>query len=293
MLGKWHCCPEDETNMASSKRNWPTGRGFERFYGYLGGETNQWYPDLVQDQQFVDQPYGPDEGYHLSKDLTDRAIAMIADAKQVAPDRPFFMYFCPGANHAPHHAPKEWSDKYKGKFDMGYEKIRKTILERQKKLGIVPENTELTPINPYADQTGVDGTAWPESDTQLPWDSLSDDEKKPFERMAEVYAGFSSYTDHEIARLIEYLEQTGELDNTIVVSSPTTAPRARAARPARSTRTSSSTASRMTSRRTSRGSTSSAPRRPTTTTRSDGRRRSTRRSSSGSATPTTAACVTR
>jgi arylsulfatase A-like enzyme len=218
MLGKWHCCPEDETNMASSKRNWPTGRGFERYYGFLGGETNQWYPDLVQDQQFTDQPYGPEDGYHLSKDLVDRAIAMIADAKQVAPDRPFFMYFCPGANHAPHHAPKEWADKYKGKFDLGYEKIREDILERQKKLGIVPENTDLSPLNPYADKTGVDGKPWPESDKQLPWDSLTDDEKKLFARMAEVYAGFASYTDHEIGRLIDYLEQTGQLDNTIVVA---------------------------------------------------------------------------
>ena len=161
MCGKWHCVAEDETNMASSKRNWPTGRGFERYYGFLGGETNSWYPDLVQDQQFIDQPYDPPkdaaewaEGlagkYHLSKDLADRAIAMIADAKQVAPEKPFFMYFCPGANHAPHQPPKEWADKYKGKFDEGYEAIREKILARQKKMGIVPANTELSPINPLA-----------------------------------------------------------------------------------------------------------------------------------------------
>jgi arylsulfatase len=217
MLGKWHCCPEDETNMASSKRNWPTGRGFERYYGYLGGETNQWYPDLVQDQQFVDQPYGPEDGYHLSKDLVDRAIAMIGDAKQVAPDRPFFMYFCPGASHAPHHAPKEWSDEYRGEFDLGYEEIRETILTRQKEIGVVPQCTSLSPINPYAERTGVDGKPWPESDTQLPWGSLSEDQKRLFARMAEVYAGFCSYTDHEIGRLIDYLEQIGELDNTLIV----------------------------------------------------------------------------
>ena len=144
-VGKWHVVAEDETNMASSKRNWPTGRGFERYYGYLGGETNQWYPDLVQDQQFVDQPADPpkdwaagfgDDDYHLSRDLVDRAISMIADAKQIAPDRPFFMYFCPGAGHAPHHAPKEWVDKYKGRFDEGYEAIRESILANQKKLGL-------------------------------------------------------------------------------------------------------------------------------------------------------------
>jgi arylsulfatase A-like enzyme len=225
MLGKWHCCPEDETNMASTKRNWPTGRGFERYYGFLGGETNQWYPDLVQDQQFVDQPYGPPEnwsdgqgdGYHLSKDLADRAISMIADATQVAPDKPFFMYFCPGANHAPHHSPKEWADRYEGKFDMGYERIRESILENQKRMGIVPPNTELSPMNFYAGERSVDGKPWSPIDIVRPWDSLSADEQKLFARMAEVYAGFCSYTDHQIGRLIDYLEKTGQLDNTIIV----------------------------------------------------------------------------
>jgi arylsulfatase A-like enzyme len=228
MLGKWHCCPEDETNMASTKRNWPTGRGFERYYGFLGGETNQWYPDLVQDQQFVDQPYDPPangsawadglgDRYHLSKDLVDRAIAMIADAKQVAPEKPFFMYFCPGANHAPHHAPKEWADRYRGAFDHGYEALREAILANQKRMGIVPPNTELSPMNPYADEHSIDGTPWSPLDVVRPWDSLSDDEKKLFARMAEVYAGFCSYTDDQIGRLIDYLEQTGELDNTMIV----------------------------------------------------------------------------
>jgi len=226
MLGKWHCVAEDETNMASSKRNWPTGRGFERYYGFLGGETNQWYPDLVQDQQFVDQPHDPpedwaagfgDDDYHLSRDLVDRAIAMIADAKQVAPERPFFMYFCPGANHAPHHAPKEWIDKYKGRFDEGYEKIRETILERQKAIGLVPESTELSPINPLLGQKSVDGLDVPPFDVVRPWDTLDEDEKALMRRQAEVYAAFSSYTDHEIGRLIDYLEETGQLDNTIIL----------------------------------------------------------------------------
>lgn len=228
MLGKWHCCPEDETNMASTKRNWPTGRGFERFYGFLGGETNQWYPDLVQDQQFVEQPDNPPkngkewaeglgDGYHLSHDLVDRAIGMIADAKQVAPERPFFMYFCPGANHAPHHSPKEWADKYKGVFDEGYEKIREKILANQKKLGIFPEDTELSEINPMAGVKSVDGKEQSPFDLVRPWDSLSEDEKTLMTRMAEVYAGFSSYTDHELGRLIDYLEQIEELDNTLIV----------------------------------------------------------------------------
>ena len=227
MLGKWHCVAEDETNMASSKRNWPTGRGFERYYGFLGGETNQWYPDLVQDQQFVDQTAEPPrngqewtdgEGeYHLSKDLVDRAISMIADAKQVAPERPFFMYFCPGANHAPHHPPKEWADKYKGKFDEGYEKIREGILENQKKFGLFPANTELSPINPLADLRSPDGKGQPPGDVVIPWDTLDDDGKRIQTRMAEVYAGFSNYTDHEVGRLIDYLESIGELDNTLIV----------------------------------------------------------------------------
>jgi len=228
MCGKWHCVAEDETNMASSKRNWPTGRGFERYYGFLGGETNEWYPDLVQDQQFIDQPYDPPkdaaewaEGlggkYHLSKDLADRAIAMIADAKQVAPGKPFFMYFCPGANHAPHQPPKEWADKYKGKFDEGYEAIRQQILDRQKEMGLLPRNTELSPVNPLAGLKSVEGKEQSPFDLVRPWDSLSADEKKIMRRMAEVYAGYSSYTDHEIGRLIDYLEQTGELDNTLIV----------------------------------------------------------------------------
>jgi len=228
MLGKWHCVPEDETNMASSKRNWPTGRGFERYYGFLGGETSEWYPDLVQDQQFIDQPYDPPkdaaewaEGlgdkYHLSKDLVDHAIGMISDAKQVAPERPFFMYFCPGAGHAPHHSPKEWADKYKGVFDEGYEAIREKILARQKQMGIVPESTELSPINPLVGLTSVDGKPQPDFDLVRPWDTLSEDEKVLMRRMAEVYAGYSSYTDNEIGRLVDYLESTGELDNTIIV----------------------------------------------------------------------------
>jgi len=228
MCGKWHCVAEDETNMASSKRNWPTGRGFERYYGFLGGETNEWYPDLVQDQQFIDQPYDPPkdaaewaEGigdkYHLSKDLADRAIAMIADAKQVAPDKPFFMYFCPGANHAPHQPPKEWADKYKGVFDEGYEAIREKILAKQKRLGIVPENTELSPINPLVGLTSVDGKEQPQSDLVRPWGSLDEDEKAVMRRMAEVYAGYSSYSDNEVGRLIDYLEKTGQLDNTLIV----------------------------------------------------------------------------
>lgn len=217
MLGKWHLVAADEMNMASTKRNWPVGRGFERYYGFLGGETNQWYPDLIYDNHPVDQPSLPEDGYHLTTDLTDKAIEFIKDAKMIAPDKPFFMYFCPGACHAPHHAPKEWIDKYKGKFDMGYEKYREIVFERQKKMGIFPQDAVLTPLNPYANEKSVDGKPWNPVDVVRPWDSLSDDEKKLFCRMAEVYAGFLSHTDHEIGRLLGFLEQSGQLDNTIIV----------------------------------------------------------------------------
>ena len=218
MTGKWHLTPEDEMNLASVKNQWPIGRGFERFYGFLGAETNQWYPDLVYDNHPIEQPALPEDGYHLTTDLTDRALSFIQDSKAIAPDKPFFLYFCPGACHAPHHAPKEWADKYKGKFDMGYEAYRELVFERQKKLGIVTEQAELSPINPYIDEKSADGTkGWPELDTVRPWDSLSDDEKRLFARMAEVYAGFLSHADHEIGRLLDYLEESGQLDNTIIV----------------------------------------------------------------------------
>jgi arylsulfatase len=217
MLGKWHLVAADEMNMASTKRNWPVGRGFERYYGFLGGETNQWYPDLIYDNHPQEQPSWPEDGYHLTTDLTNRAIEFIKDSKMLVPDKPFFMYFCPGAAHAPHHAPQEWIDKYKGKFDMGYEKYRELVFERQQKLGIFPDTAELSPINPYAGETSVDGKPWPPLDVVRPWDSLSDDEKKLFCKMAEVYAGFLSHADHEIGRLLDFLEQTGQLDNTIVV----------------------------------------------------------------------------
>jgi arylsulfatase A-like enzyme len=217
MLGKWHLVAADEMNLASTKRNWPLGRGFERYYGFLGGETNQWYPDLIYDNHPVEQPALPEDGYHLTTDLVDKAIEFIRDAKMLVPEKPFFMYFCPGATHAPHHAPKEWIEKYRGSFDMGYEKYRELVFERQKQRGIFPQQAELTPVNPYTDETSVDGKPWNPVDVVRPWDSLSEDEKKLFCRMAEVYAGFLSHTDHEIGRLLDFLAETGELENTIVV----------------------------------------------------------------------------
>jgi arylsulfatase A-like enzyme len=220
MVGKWHLCPDDEMNLASTRRNWPSGRGFERWYGFLGAETNQWYPDLVYDNHPVDQPKSPEEGYHLTEDLTDKALEFIKDAKTIAPEKPFFLYYAPGACHAPHHVPKEWSDRYKGRFDMGYEAIREQTLARQKELGIVPTNTELPPINPIGTpetRTGPDGKPFPAMDVTRPWASLSDEEKRLFSRMAEVYAGFLSHADHHIGRLLDYLEATGQRENTLVI----------------------------------------------------------------------------
>ncbi len=220
MVGKWHLCPDDEMNLASTRRNWPTGRGFERWYGFLGAETNQWYPDLVYDNHTVDQPKSPEDGYHLTVDITDKAIEFIMDAKAVAPDKPFFLYYAPGACHAPHHAPREWIDKYKGRFDMGYEALREQTLAQQKKLGLVPKNTELPPINPIGTsetRTGPGGLPFPPLDVTRPWDSLSDKEKELFARMAEVYAGFLAHADDQIGRLLGFLEEFGWRENTVVM----------------------------------------------------------------------------
>jgi arylsulfatase len=220
MVGKWHLCPEAEMNLASSRRNWPTGRGFERFYGFLGAETNQWFPELVYDSHPVDPPRTPAEGYHLTEDLTDKALEFIKDAKVLAPDKPFFLYYAPGACHAPHHAPKDWIDRFKGRFDMGYEALREQTLARQIEMGIVPPGTELPPLNPIGTpetRTGPDGEPFPALDYTRPWDSLSPEEQRLFSRMAEVYAGFMAHADAQIGRLLDYLEETGQRENTMVV----------------------------------------------------------------------------
>jgi arylsulfatase len=209
-IGKNHNVPIDAWGMGASKKEWPLGMGYDRFYGFIGGETNNWYPDLVYDNHYVDQPYGPEDGYHLSKDLADKALEFIRDSKQSEPDKPWYLWFCPGANHAPHHAPQEYIDRYKGKFDDGYEAYREWVLPRMIEKGLLPEGTVLTPLNPMAEGTFAEG------DLVRPWDSLSDDEKRLFSRMAEVYAGFSEYTDAQVGRIVDYLEESGQLENTLV-----------------------------------------------------------------------------
>ncbi|MCP2289696.1 arylsulfatase [Nocardia amikacinitolerans] len=216
-VGKWHLTPLEESNLAATKRHWPLGRGFERFYGFMGGETDQWYPELVYDNHTTAPPATPEQGYHLSKDIADKTIEFIRDAKVIAPDKPWFSYVCPGAGHAPHHVFADWADRYAGRFDMGYEAYRDIVLENQKRMGIVPPDTEMSPVNPYLGAKGPNGEPWPLLDTVRPWDSLNAEEKRLFARMAEVFAGFLSYTDEQIGRILDYLEESGQLDNTIIV----------------------------------------------------------------------------
>ena len=210
-LGKNHNVATQEVAPGASRKSWPLGMGFDRFYGFLGGETNNWYPDLVEDNSFVSAPSTPEEGYHLSKDMADKAIQYLRDQNASHPSRPWYMWFNPGANHAPHHAPKEYADKYKGKFDLGYEAYRDWVVKRMKSKGILPEETVNTAVNPLHEDLALP------YEFVRPWDSLSDDEKRLFSRMAEVYAGFSEYTDVQIGRIVEYLKETGEYENTVII----------------------------------------------------------------------------
>lgn len=210
-LGKNHNVAEQDVASGASRKQWPLAQGFDRYYGFLGGETNQWYPDLVEDNRFIDQPYLPEDGYHLSKDLADQAIGMIRDQKASNPSKPWYMWFCPGANHAPHHAPQEYIDKYKGMFDDGYEAYREWVLPRMIAKGVLPEGTELTPLNFLPEDIANPG------DHVRPWNELAADERKLFSRLMEVYAGFSEYTDVQVGRIVEYLEESGQMENTFVI----------------------------------------------------------------------------
>jgi arylsulfatase len=199
-VGKYHLTHPSDATQAGPFNRWPTGRGFDHYYGFPpeAWGTDQWHPTLYRDTHR--EPEDP-QGRHVTELLANEAIQYISDQKSAAPDKPFFLYFAPGAAHAPHQVAKEWIDKYKGKFDGGWDKYRQTVLENQKKLGVVPANTQLAPQN-----TGV-----------KPWDQLSADEKKVYLRHIEVYAGFVSQTDHEVGRIINFIEQIGQLENTIVV----------------------------------------------------------------------------
>jgi len=197
-FGKSHETAAWEVSPSGPTDRWPTRSGFDKFYGFIGGETNQWAP-LIYDGMIQVEP-SHDPNYHFMTDMTDQAIAWMGYQKSLTPDKPFFIYFAPGATHAPHHVPKEWIAKYKGKFDQGWDKVREETLARQIKLGIVPAGTKLAPK--------------PEAIND--WAALSPDEKKLFARQMEVFAGFGEYTDTEIGRLIHAIEETGQLDNTLI-----------------------------------------------------------------------------
>ena len=200
-VGKWHLCPMEEASAAGPFDQWPCQRGFDRFYGFLDGETDQFSPDLVADNHRVDPPGRPDDGYHLSEDLVDRAIAMVHDTTSIRPDRPFFLYLAFGATHAPHQAPKPFVDKYRGRFDEGWDVARDTWFARQLADGVVPVGTLLAPRNP-----GVEA-----------WDSMPENHRRLAARLQEAYAGFLEHTDAQIGRLVDALGRIGQLDDTLVV----------------------------------------------------------------------------
>jgi arylsulfatase A-like enzyme len=200
-FGKCHEVPVWETSPQGPFDAWPSrGGGFEHFYGFIAGETNQYYPALYDDTVAVEADRTPEEGYHLTEDLADRAIGWVREQKSLMPDKPFFMYFAPGATHAPHHVPQEWSDKYKGRFDGGWDVLREEVLARQKELGVVPQDAVLT-----------------ERPEEIPaWDEMPEELKPVLARQMEIYAGFLEHTDHHVGRLIETLRDLEVLDNTLV-----------------------------------------------------------------------------
>jgi arylsulfatase len=200
-IGKWHLTLASEYASGAAKTRWPLARGFERYYGFIGGKTNQWSPTLVHDNHYIDPPRSWEEGYHLNADLADRAISYINDLRIVAPDKPFFMYYCLGAGHAPHHVEPEWIARYRGQFDMGWDRWREQVYRRQIAEGIIPAGTKLSPRPEWVPA----------------WDSLSADAKRLYARQHEVYAAFLEQTDHHIGRVIDHLARLGELDNTLVM----------------------------------------------------------------------------
>ena len=199
LSGKWHL--SSQHSPSGPYNNWPLGKGFDRYYGFLLPETDHYHPHLVRDNTYVEQPKSSVEGYHLTEDITDNAIDFIFQHHNSFPEQPFFLYLAYGAVHAPHHAPKEYIDKYKGRFDKGWDEIRKQWFENQKKIGIIPESAELTDRAPFVEA----------------WDDLEDDRKKLYARYMETFAGTLEYTDHQIGRFIGYLESIDQLDNTIIV----------------------------------------------------------------------------
>jgi arylsulfatase len=199
-FGKNHNVPDWQTSQAGPFDLWPVGLGFEYFYGFVGGDSNQWAPALVENTRPIEPPHD-DPNYNFDRDMADKAIAWIRMQHAMAPKKPFFAYYAPGTAHAPHHAPKEWIDKFKGKFDHGWDKQRELTLAKQKEMGVVPQNTQLTTRS-----EGIEA-----------WDGLNADEKKVFARMMEVYAGALAHCDHQMGRIVDAIEQMGQLDNTLII----------------------------------------------------------------------------
>ena len=196
-FGKYHETPPWEVSVSGPYDRWPTGSGFDKFYGFIGGETNQWAPAIFDGVTRVEHKQSPD--YHFTTDMTDQAIRWVSAQQSLTPDKPFYLYFAPGATHAPHHAPKEWIAKYKGQFKAGWDKLREETFERQKKLGVIPANTKLTP-----------------RPKEIPaWDDMSEEQRRLFERQMETFAGFAAHTDAEVGRLVAQLEGIGALENTL------------------------------------------------------------------------------
>ncbi len=200
-VGKWHLSPDDETNMAGPRHSWPLARGFDRWYGFHGGETHQFVPTLYHDNHSIQPPRSIEEGYHLSADLADQAIAQLADLRAVDVDRRFFLYLCTGACHSPHHAPASWIERYRGRFDKGWDRWREDTFARQLESGLLAPGTEMAPR-----------PSWVPA-----WDDLPPDQQRVAARFMECFAAFLSYTDAQLARVLEFLEQTGDRDDTLVI----------------------------------------------------------------------------
>ncbi len=200
-LGKWHLAPASEMTLGGPRHRWPLSKGFERFYGFLAGETDQYHPDLIADNHQVPPPRTPEEGYHLTEDLVDHAVTWISDLRAYSADKPFFCYLAPGACHAPHQAPASFIEPYRGQFDQGWDAWREAVFERQVASGLLPPGTELSPR-----------PSWVPA-----WHTLSADERRLYTRMMEVYAGFMTHTDAQVGRLVDFVDQLGELDNTVVI----------------------------------------------------------------------------
>jgi arylsulfatase A-like enzyme len=213
-VGRWDLGPAEADAITGSRRAWPLGRGFDRFYGFLGRRTSHWYPDLVFDNRNVDPPYSPAEGYHLTADLADMAMEFIRDGRQAAPGQSWLCYLSLGGSDALA-PPREWADAYRGRFEMGYDRYREAALGSMKRLGVVPEGTTLAPADGHPARGEL-----PDGDLAAapPWHSLSEQEKRLSSRSAESCAALWSYTDHQIGRLLVFLEESGQLDDTIVVA---------------------------------------------------------------------------